>query len=198
MAEHRVARDQDFCPGAYHISHGVYSNPAVDLYSVIQPPLRPQFRQPPDLMHCAGNEFLPAKARIHRHNQHIIHQVEHLAEHLNRGRRIDHHARGYVMIANQMQSTIQVAAGFLMDRNPVRPSRCEVGNVLVRILDHQVTIQRQFGRLPQRLHNWRSDGDIGHEVSIHYIHMDNRSSALGRRADLIRQARKIRRQYRRC
>jgi len=28
--------------------------------------------------------------------------------------------------------------------------------------------------------------------------MDNRSSALGRRADLIRQARKIRRQYRRC
>ena len=60
---------------------------------------------------------------------------------------------------------------FLVHRNPVGARIGERRNVLVGILDHQVTIQRQLGHLAQRLHHRRPDGDVGHEVAVHHVHV---------------------------
>ena len=86
----------------------------------------------------------------------------------------------------------------LMHRNPVRPSICERGNVQVRILNHQVAIERQLGRLAQRLHQLRPQSDVGDKMPVHHIHMNDGAAALRRPRNLLAQTREIRRQYRGC
>jgi len=49
----------------------------------------------------------------------------------------------------QVQGPVQMPAGFLMHRNPIGSGIGEVGDVLIRIFDHQVAIQRQIRGLAQ-------------------------------------------------
>ena len=97
-----------------------------------------------------------------------------------------------------MQGPIQVAASFLMHRNPVGPRLAELGNKKVRIFDHQMAIERQLGRLPQRLHQRRPHGEVGDKVAVHNIHMDDRATASRGIANLVRQVGEISRQNRGC
>jgi hypothetical protein len=41
----------------------------------------------------------------------------------------------------------------------------------VRVLDHQVTVQRQRGVLEQRLDHRQAEGEVGHEVVVHDVHV---------------------------
>ena len=78
------------------------------------------------------------------------------------------------------------------------PASANSGMNCIRILDHQVAIQRQLRHRPHRLHHRRPKRDIRHKVPIHHIHMDDRPAAPLRPRDLIRQVRKVRRQNRKC
>ena len=69
-----------------------------------------------------------------------------------------------------------MAACFLMDGNPVGPGVGEVGNVLVGILNHQVAVENGGGGLAERLHDGRAERDVGHEVAVHDIDVDDRAS----------------------
>src|SRR3970282_2195041 len=40
------------------------------------------------------------------------------------------------------------------------------------VLDHQVHIQRDPGPPVDRLHHQRADGDVGHEVPVHHVHVE--------------------------
>jgi hypothetical protein len=39
----------------------------------------------------------------------------------------------------------------------------------VRVLDHQVTVERLVRRSGQRLHNGHADSQVGHEVVVHHV-----------------------------
>src|SRR5262249_11705919 len=69
-------------------------------------------------------------------------------------------------------------------------------NVLIRIFDHEMAVERQLRRFAQRLHHRRPDCDIGHEVSVHDIDMDESRTALGGNLHLVREMREISRQNR--
>jgi hypothetical protein len=102
------------------------------------------------------------------------------------------------MALDEMQRAIQVPARFLVYRNPIRAGVGERRNKFVRILDHQVTIERQFRRLAQRFHNRRTNGEVGDEVSIHDVHMNDTTAAFACGAHLLTKAGKISRKNRRC
>ena len=93
-----------------------------------------------------------------------------------------------------MQRAVQMHAGFLVHRNPVGPGLGKLRNELVRILDHQVAIERQIGRFAQRLHQRRAHGEIGHKMAVHDVHMDDGAAAFGGALDLVRQMGEISRQ----
>jgi len=97
-----------------------------------------------------------------------------------------------------VQSPVQMVTNFLMDRDPVGAGFSEVGNVAVWIFDHQVAVERQLRGLPQRLHYWWADGDVGDEMSVHDIDVNERGSAFGSAANLLRQMGEVRRENRRC
>src|SRR5580658_241868 len=85
-------------------------------------------------------------------------------------------------------------ARLVVDAHPVCPRVGKGGDKLVRVLDHQVAVERERGHLAQALHYRRPDGDIGHKMPIHDVHMNGGSaSALGG-GNLFRQPRKISRQ----
>jgi hypothetical protein len=87
---------------------------------------------------------------------------------------------------------VQMAAGLVVDAHPVGPGLGKGGDELVRVLDHQVAVERQMGHLAQALdHHW-PNGDVGHKMAVHHIHVDDGSAAPAGRGDLIRQMGEIR------
>ena len=144
------------------------------------------------------DELLRPKPRIHAHHQHIIDNVEHFAEGLDRSRRIDHHTRPALMLLDKVQRPVQMPARFLMHRNPVRSRVREFRNVLVGVLYHQMTVQRKPGCLAQTFHHRRPDRQIGHKMPIHDVNMDHAAAARGSPLHLVRQVGEIGREYRGC
>jgi hypothetical protein len=91
-----------------------------------------------------------------------------------------------------------VRASFLMHRDPIRARLGKCRNELVRILDHQMAIQRQIGHAPQRLYDWRPDSEIRDEMPIHNVHMDDTRATFPRSAHLLTQTGKVCCKNRRC
>ena len=100
------------------------------------------------------------------------------------------------MRANQLHRAVQMHRGFLMHADPVRPGICKSRNVLLRILDHQVHIERRRDVLAQRGHHRRTNGDVRHEMAVHHVHMQHGCASLQGRSNLLGQAGKICRQNR--
>src|SRR5579884_1133439 len=73
-----------------------------------------------------------------------------------------------------------VRAGFDEDRG-----------IAVRIVDHEMHVEFQRRRLSYRLHDRRSDGEIGHEMAVHDIDVNDGCAALLHSGDLFAQTRKI-------
>jgi hypothetical protein len=90
-------------------------------------------------------------------------------------------------------TTCGVGTSLVVDAHPVGPGLGKGGNELVRILDHQVAIERQLGHLAQALDHWRPNGDVGHKMPVHHVHVDGRAAAPLSRGNLLRQVGKIRR-----
>ena len=78
-----------------------------------------------------------------------------------------------------------MAAGLLVHADPIGPGIGKGGNVLVRVLDHQVAIERQPRRFAQAFYQRRAKGDVGHKMPVHHIHMDCRSAAPLRGCNLV-------------
>ena len=86
---------------------------------------------------------------------------------------------------------------FSVDGQHVRTGIDEGRDVLIGIGDHQMHVQRQFGRLPDGFHDWRADGDVRHEMAVHHVHMEQMGACLLHCADVFTQRRKVRRKDRR-
>src|ERR1700733_2987825 len=86
--------------------------------------------------------------------------------------------------------------GLVMDADPVGASLGEGGDEVVRILDHEVAIERQFCDSTQRLHDGRAERDVGDEVAVHHIDGNGRPAAALACSHLFREPCEVCRQYR--
>src|SRR5581483_292738 len=87
---------------------------------------------------------------------------------------IDHHARARSVVLNHMQRAIQVSANLIMHANAIGSSFDEDGGISVRVFDHQVMIELQFGKTPpQRFRDGGAHGEVRYEVSIHDVNVDH-------------------------
>src|SRR6185503_16001863 len=91
---------------------------------------------------------------------------------------------------------MEMATSLIVNAHPVGPGIRKGGNKLVRILDHQMTIQWQLGHLSQAFHHWWTDRNIRHKVSVHDVNMDHSPAAPFSRGHFVRQPCEIRRKYR--
>ena len=87
--------------------------------------------------------------------------------------------------------------GFRMHGQAVGPGLGEGLEIRIDRRNHQMDIERLFGVRPQRLHHRRTDGDVGHEMAVHHIDMDEVGAGRLDRLDFRAQPGKIGRQDRR-
>jgi len=84
--------------------------------------------------------------------------------------------------------------GFLMHADPACTRVHKGRNVVVRVLDHQVNVQRRLHMLAQRGHHRRANRNVWDEVPVHYINVQNRRSRGKHGRNLFGEAGKISRQ----
>ncbi len=82
-------------------------------------------------------------------------------------------------------------ASFLVNGYPICTGVNKRRDELVRILDHQVHIQRHRDCFFQRADHRRADGDVRHKMAIHHINVQELRPALDGRARVIAQTGEI-------
>ena len=78
-------------------------------------------------------------------------------------------------------------AGLVVHADPVGPGVGKGGDELVGVLDHQVAIERQAGGLAQALDHRGADGDVGDEMAVHDVDVDDGAAAALGRGNLVGQ-----------
>ena len=90
----------------------------------------------------ARDERLAAEARVHRHHQHEIEIVEHVLERRGRRGRVQRDTRARAELADLGERALEMRAGLGVHRDHVGPGRHELGDVPLRLDDHQVDVER--------------------------------------------------------
>ena len=133
-----------------------------------------QASQRADLGQHFGQELLAAKPWIDRHDQHDAAEVEHIFDHLERRRRVQHDACGLPELANLPEGSVQMdrRARLAMNQQMIRAGLGKVLHVTLGLDDHQVHVDRLCRRPPHGLDDDRSDCQVGNKAPVHDIDMD--------------------------
>lgn len=142
-----------------------------------------------------GINLLSAKAGVHAHDQNVVEHGEHVIEQVDTRCRIEDHARLHAVVANVLDGAMQMDAGFVVHADPVSPRFGEGGDELICILDHEVAIERQLCDLAQRLHDRWPKRDVGDEVAVHHVDVNDSTAAALGGSDIFRQPGEVCRQY---
>jgi hypothetical protein len=87
-------------------------------------------------------------------------------------------------------------AGLVVDAHPVRAGVGKGLDEVVGILDHHVAIEGQVRGLAQRLYDRRTQRQVGDEVPVHYVDVDDRPAASLSSLDFLAETGEVRRQNR--
>src|SRR5215212_1979525 len=89
VAEDGRAGDEDFGAGGGHRADVVGADAAVHFDAHVEVALADGAAQAPDLLDRARDELLPAEARVDRHDQHVVDEIQDLVERAQTRRGVD-------------------------------------------------------------------------------------------------------------
>src|SRR5262249_38722830 len=119
-----------------------------------------------------------------------------LVEYVDRRRRVYHYS-GFTAVRNdEMKRAVKMGASFLMNRDPIDSCFGEHRNKLVRAFDHKVTVERNSRNSAERGDNRRPHREIGNEVAVHDVKVQNGRPTLDGSLRLRAEAREISRKNR--
>ncbi len=170
---------------------GLVSDPAIDLYLIGQTHGCAHLFQLANLGQGIRDEALPAESRIDTHDQHVVQHGQDGNQEVYRGGRVENHAGLHAVLGDEPDRPVQVPARLVVHPDPVRAGLRKSGDKVVRALDHQVTVERQAGALTQRVDYRGPEGDVGHEVAVHYVDVNGRATAALGSRNFVSQAREI-------
>ena len=88
-----------------------------------------------------------------------------------------------------------VALGLQMEGNEVGAAFFEVGDIFLRLTDHDVDIKKQAANGADAPDDRHPEGDIRHKVAVHHVDMEPVGAALFYAVQFVGQAGKIRRKH---
>jgi hypothetical protein len=171
--EYGTACDQNFSPCAHDICDGVVMDAPVNFNAEAEPARLPGFREQFNLLQGREDKGLATETWVHAHDENMVDQGKNFVERLDRCGRVNYHSGLTSMCCDQMKGAIQMDAGFLVDGDPIGTRFCKCGDKLVRSFNHEVTIERNFRDFAKRGQDRWSDGDIGDEVAIHHVDVED-------------------------
>jgi hypothetical protein len=198
VTEDGVAGDQNLGPSGHDIPDRIESDAAVDLNSKIQPSFLAHTNETAHFVERAPDELLPTKAGVDGHHKDKIDHIQHLGECLDRSGWVDNNTGLAAVIRNVLQSPVQVDASLLVYRNPVGPRISKLGNELIGLLNHEMHVENRLSSWTQGFHNRRTDRKVRDKMPVHYIQVDDRTSAFKCRLNIFGQMSEVGRKDRGC
>ena len=167
----------------YHeyVCSGIFtSEDVVELYAAIDLDIhfRLHLAEVADFIQAVRDEALATEARVHGHHEDHVYDIEYVLDAFERRCRVDGHGWLHAEFRNLVQQAVQVVRRFGMDADDGSACLCKFTDVLFRVLDHQVAIQREIRALLDTGGNARAETDIWDEVPVHDIQMDEACAAV--------------------
>jgi hypothetical protein len=160
---------------------------AVDFNAEAEPARLPDFRQQLNLLQGRVDKGLATEAGVHAHDKDMMNQRKNLIEGVDRCGRIYNYSGLASVRCDQMKGAIEMDAGFLVDGDPISAGFGKCGYELVRPINHEMAIERNFRDFAKRSNDGWPDRDIRDEMTIHNVHVENGGSpfdsGLGFRAE---------------
>ena len=158
---------------------------AVDLDAVVEAHLLAQVDEVLDAVDGARQELLAAKAGIHAHDEDVVDHGEDFDEVLDGGGRVEDDGRLHAVVGDQLQGAVQVTADLDVDADHVGAGGGEVGDELVGVLDHEVAVEWELRDGADGLDDGWAEGDVGDEVAVHDVDVDDGAACGCGEGDLI-------------
>ena len=163
------------------------SDAAVDFDAKVEAHLLAQLGEVGDFVEREGEELLAAEAGIDAHHEHMVHHGKDFDQGLDRGGGVDDDAGLHAVVGDLLEGAVQVAADLLVDGHHVGAGFGEGGDEVVGVLDHQVAVEGEFGDGAEGLDHGRAEGDVGDEVAVHDVDVDDGAAAALGRCDFVGQ-----------
>jgi hypothetical protein len=192
VAENRVAGDQQLGSRFDDAAHGVVSDAAVHFNPITEAQFPSKFFQAANLIEGVRDELLTAEARIDAHDQDVVNHAKNRDKQIDFCVGVDDDGGLHTVLSNVFEGAMEMPANLVVDADPVRTSIGEGGDEFVGILDHQVAIERELGVLAEGGDDGRADSDVGDEMAIHDVDMDDAAAAALGRGDFVGEAGEIR------
>ena len=167
------------------LSDRIVSDAAVDFDAEIQAHRFAQLGQVGDLVEREGEELLAAETGVDAHDQDMVHHGKDFDQGLDRRGGVDDDAGEHVVLDDVLEGAVQVAADLLVDGDHVGAGLGEGGDEGVGVLDHQVAVERELGDGADGLDHGRAEGDVGDEVAVHDVDVDDGAAAALGRGDFV-------------
>src|SRR5712692_7190261 len=197
-AENRGTRDEGIGPGARDAGDvpGVYA--AVHFQHDCAPRVVDFPACVAQLFQGVGDELLPAKSRIHRHDENQVELVQDVIEAGQRRGGVQYKARLAARIMDQADGAIDVLARLRVEADDVRPGASEIRNDPIDRSDHQVHVDYAFGERADCLAHDRSHREVRDVMIVHHVEVNHVGSRCDNRSHFIAEPRKVCRQDARC
>ncbi len=150
-----------------------------------------------DFRQHLAHERLTAIAGVHRHEQHLVAQLQVRKDRRRRSLRPQHQPGSYATCADDLESGPHITVRFDMKLESLRPGIDKALRIEVRPRHHQMHITVEVWHDPPREHRHvRPKTQIGHKVRVHDIEMQRIGPGLLDPPHLLSQMPKIRCQQR--
>jgi hypothetical protein len=116
-------------------------------------------------------EGLAAETRLYRHQQQHVDLGQQVGVRLDRRARVDGKSGAGARGPDGAQRPYRGMDRLGVDGDVACTGLRVLRRPPVRVFDHQVTVERQRGVLEQGLDDRQAEGEVGHEVVVHDIHM---------------------------
>ena len=77
------------------------------------------------------------------------------------------------MLLDRLHRAMEMRAGLYVNREIVRSCLCELGDKGIGVRNHEVDVEGQLSDFSERRYDRRTDGQIGDEMSVHDIDMED-------------------------
>jgi hypothetical protein len=176
MLEYSAARDQDLGTGTHYAGDRLVMDAAVNFNAEAELARLADFREQFNFLEGRVDKGLTTEAGVHAHDQNMMDQRKNFIEGVDRCGRVYDHSGFTSVGGDQMKRAIEMNAGFAVDGDPISPGFGKCGYELVRLFNHEMTIEWNFRDFAKRSYDGGPDRDVRDEMAIHNVHVENGGS----------------------
>lgn len=165
----RATGDHNVCSSPDDALYVRDAHPAIHLDFTVGVQARTEVLEAGDAVETTLDERLTTESGIDTHDERQVDQWECLFKDVEWCQGIDSQTCFQATTLDGLKGTVMVLGSFSMDCDVIGSCRFEIGKVALWKRDHQVDIEREICASSARFHNAGSQGDVRHEVAIHYV-----------------------------